>query len=179
MIIYLHYMATFILELGFAMTSSTIMLQTMKHVSNHVYNISEIISVILSAGMFVLISFDKYREFINRYALQIILFDFISLFIIQIFSLFDLTIRYMLIAVVFPLVINLRETIVYSKVNLFLTGDDLTRFNVRNQAFKSVGRLFGYIIALFNPMSLIIALIIQIVAIIPEALVSKMWIEKR
>ena len=160
------------------MTSSTIMLQTMKHVSNNIYNISEIVSVVLTTIIFIIISFDKYRAILNKYAMQIILFDFISLFVIQIFSLFDLSVRYMLIAVIFPLVINLRETILWGRINLFLSGEELTQFNVRNQAFKSVGRLIGYITALFIPFELLIALIIQIVAIVPELFVSRMWIKK-
>lgn len=179
MLIFGHYLATFVLELGFSVTSSTVMLNSMKQINNNIYNISEIISVILTTIIFIIISFDKYREWLNKYAIYIILLDFVSLFIIQVFSYFDLSIRYMLIAVIFPLFINLRETILYSKINLFLSGNDLTQFNVRNQAFKSIGRLIGYLTALFISLDLIWALLIQVIAIIPELLVSRLWILKR
>lgn len=173
------YIVSGVLEFGFALTASSVMLVTMKTVASDEYNIAQILGGIISFGVTFGMASAKIRKFFLRYATHILVFDLLSFLFVQYISYYSLVARLILISTLFPIVMALRSAIVMDRVNMAMSGDVLSNYNQTKFAFERLGACLGYIASIYlskhHELILPIALGIQGFVLLPDLLIAYYW----
>lgn len=176
----LEYIAAFINSVLFAASSGVIIISTMGEVTTTVYNLSNLIGLGMGVLVLHLLKDRQHRQVVMRYFYVVILADMAFFSTIAYLSLDDLMLRYVLLAVTYPIIDDLLKTLIDDIHHRHFTGDDLTDFKTTIRAKSTTGTVLGFIAAtlvvqLDVPITLEIGLTLQVIAVAFSSYVSIAW----
>ena len=127
----------------FALTSPTVHLYFMQHVSPQVYATSGMIETALAAIMASLMSREKIRHKMRRIFIFVLALDAAGFAVISLASLDNATIRFLGLAMLSALTINIWMTLMMDAINGVMAGTKLTDFQTLSQSWRLWGTVAG------------------------------------
>lgn len=127
----------------FALTSPTVHLYFMQHVSPQVYATSGMIETALAAVMASLMSKETIRRKMRRIFVFVLALDAVGYAVISLLSLDSATIRFLGIAVLSALTSNIWMTLMMDAINGVLAGTKLTDFQTLSNSWRLWGTVAG------------------------------------
>ncbi len=175
-----HQRASLLNSFCFSLTASVVMLQTMKHVPAFTYNLYELLGgvTLIVTGLFL--ARESVRTVIGVWLSGVLILDYTVLAVVQLLSVDSLVIRFMALALAFPVCEEVRYALTHDYINKSLHGAAITNFNQRLRVNDKAGFLLGVASALALEavgfvLTLEQGLIIQLLGNMALAVVPKAW----
>ncbi|MCM0759623.1 hypothetical protein M7775_13775 [Sporomusa sphaeroides DSM 2875] len=132
----------------FALTSPTVHLYFMQHVSPQVYATSGMVETGLAAVMASLMSKESIRYKMRRIFVFVLALDAAGYAVISLMGMDNATIRFLGLAVLSALTINIWMTLMMDAVNGVMSGTKLTDFQTLSRSWRLWGTVAGSALAI-------------------------------
>lgn len=163
----------------FALTAPVVALGALRAMSDDLYAMAELLSIVLGVYILALVGKDSVKEKMLAYGPLLLIVDWGFWVVLSVISLYHLELRYISMVVLMPLFVQTKKIVFRIIINRNLKGDELTNLNMWSEKLQMTAGALGFFTAfLMSKMdyqiSLLTALIILQISYTPCVYVDYM-----
>lgn len=164
-----------------AFTAPVISLQAVRSISNQMYSLAEILSILIGAYMLHLVSGELNKERLIRHGGKMIIVDYVFWLALSAFSYTHMELRYFAMVVLMPIFYDTKKVMMKIVINRNLSGDELSNISIRDDKLCSLSAAIGFgaslvCMELDSTISLGAALLVTRLTVIPSTYMNyKVW----
>jgi len=131
-------------SLVMAFTAPIVSLEAVRSISNQMYSIAEILSILVGAYMLHLVGGAANKERLIKHGGKLVIGDYLFWVVLAIGSFYFLEMRYFAMVVLSPIFYDTKKVVIRVVINRNLSGDELSNFSIRSDKLLSIAAAIGF-----------------------------------